>query len=186
MLARTAVQTYCSCRVALGSDGIKEGYTEIMVAIWHAVVCIVVLTSQNVGKRFDICGGRRGVVMASRSAAFASKFIALCGKPIFVQYTLSNKVLIEGMDKYCALARLCYAFHENRTSHAESGQSYIRRLRNCMMKASIVAGRWNEHLLPNASMESLVNEVNKCVPDSLIPRDVNVLMGAIRHGRALL
>ncbi|XP_064454775.1 uncharacterized protein LOC135366052 [Ornithodoros turicata] len=159
---------------------------EIMEKMWHAVFYIAVLTPKIVGVRFDTCGKPAGVVMASRSAAYMSKFLAVCGKPIVLKYEAKNLVLSRAIDVYCTVARLCYAFHGNRTSHPEPERMLTQKLRTCLVKFGIVGARWNEQLLPNRSVETFVDDVNKCVPDHMIPKDVRLLTSAMRYGRTLL
>ncbi|XP_064456912.1 uncharacterized protein LOC135367549 [Ornithodoros turicata] len=157
-----------------------------MEKIWRAVVCVAVLTQQIVAVRFDVCGRPAGVVMASRSAALMSKLMAMCGKTLIVKYSASNEALARGIDIYCLAARLCYSYHGNGTLHPGPERTFASRIRNCIVKSVTVGVRWHQHLLPNKSVESLVQEFNKCVPDRMIPKNVKLLTSAMRYARTLL
>ncbi|XP_064454774.1 uncharacterized protein LOC135366050 [Ornithodoros turicata] len=157
-----------------------------MKKIWHLVLCTAVLTTQNAAHRFDSCGKPAGVVMTSRSTAYMSKILAMCGKSLILKYAASNEALARGINLYCLIARLCYAFHGDRTSYPEPERMFATRIRNCIVKAGLVTARWNEHLLPNKSVESVVHDANRCIPDRMIPKDVKLLTSAMRYARTLL
>ncbi|XP_064454773.1 uncharacterized protein LOC135366048 [Ornithodoros turicata] len=110
----------------------------------------------------------------------------MCGNTIFVKYAFSNDALARCMDIHCITTRLCYTFHRNRTPHQEPRGTFKKRVRNCVVKFSIVAGRWNKHLLRNNSVESFINDVDRCIPDSMIPEDVGLITAAMRYGRKFL
>ncbi|XP_077512828.1 uncharacterized protein LOC144124023 [Amblyomma americanum] len=130
--------------------------------------------------KFAICGKSRGILTASRSAEFASKFMHKCGRTMILRFPFTSSILTKIAQKTCIGMRFCYAYYEaelkkNARAHKES-------VRECVLNGTVVLRAVVPEMMPFTEKEfqSIYAAFARCFQVDLVPTDVSVMLGAIR------
>ncbi|XP_077553082.1 uncharacterized protein LOC144167776 isoform X2 [Haemaphysalis longicornis] len=113
---------------------------------------------------FRSCGGKPGVVTATKSAALGAKILSTCGSKILLKHSFSSK---------------------SATKHTSA---YKSNLSDCFASGILLLNEVRPDLYEYGATEimSYVKDVTSCIKGDLIPTDPRVALAAVGYVRKVL
>ncbi|XP_077527958.1 uncharacterized protein LOC144139514 [Haemaphysalis longicornis] len=154
--------------------------------VWHKAVVIFLFFACSVNTaKFLPCGGKPGIVTASKSGALGAKFLATCGTALLLKYAIPPKPAIQIFELFCVGAQLCYAYHSNKLPNTTAFQASVR---DCMTNEVLVLNAVKPEIYESMAVgvETFVNDTKACLEGDLFPTDIRVVLAAVRYLRQVV
>ncbi|XP_077553081.1 uncharacterized protein LOC144167776 isoform X1 [Haemaphysalis longicornis] len=134
---------------------------------------------------FRSCGGKPGVVTATKSAALGAKILSTCGSKILLKHSFSSKSATKILDAICVGIHICYAYHSDKIKHTSA---YKSNLSDCFASGILLLNEVRPDLYEYGATEimSYVKDVTSCIKGDLIPTDPRVALAAVGYVRKVL